>query len=93
VKLNLLALRNKAVELIMDLAGDTIPGPEKMDEVLDELADDADDFLKWTWIGAPGLLLEMVDGPALRALIRVAIRPHVEAAYRALVEAGKVEST
>ena len=36
-----------AEELILEIAGDLLPGEEKMQEVIDELAEKADDFLEW----------------------------------------------
>ena len=36
-----------AEELILEIAGDVLPGREKMLEVIDELAERADDFLEW----------------------------------------------
>jgi len=91
-KLNMAALKARAGGLIHDLAEDAIPGREKMDEVLDSLAEDADSFLVWQWAGPVGVLFEMADGPALKALVRVFIRPHVQRMYDELADRGIVPS-
>ena len=90
--LNLGKLRELATPLILDMAGDVVPGPEKMDEVLDELAEQADAFLVWTWAGPAAPLLELADGPALRALIGLAIRPHIQRLYDDLRALGVVQA-
>ena len=36
-----------AETLILEIAGDLLPGEEKMQEVIDELAERADEFLEW----------------------------------------------
>lgn len=64
------ALRRAAAEEILRLAGDALPGPDRMLEVLDTLIDRADEWLTWTWAGPVEPLLELLDGQVLRALIR-----------------------
>ena len=90
VLVDLAALRRRAAALVMDYAGEAIPGPDKMDEVLDDLASEADRFIQWQWLGPVGLLLEAADGPALNALVHLALRPHVQRVYDALRDAGVV---
>ena len=88
--LKLPALKARANDLINDLIEDAIPGIDKMDEVLDSLAEDADRFLVWHWAGPAGMLLELADGPALKALVRLFIRPHVQRMYDELEDRGIV---
>jgi len=80
-----------AEDLILDIAADAIPGEEKMQEVLDELAAQADSFLKWhglpSWLSLP---LEVVDGILLQAIARSALEPLVQKVYDRLREAGKL---
>ena len=52
-----------AEELILEIAGDILPGQQKMEEVIDELAERADEFLEWR--GLPPVIamaLETLDG-------------------------------
>lgn len=75
------ALAALAATMILDMADDEISATEKMDTVLDELVEHADEYLKWTWLGPAGFFMELADGPALKALVRALIRPHVQRAY------------
>jgi hypothetical protein len=71
-------LKAKATVLIMDLVDDAIPGPAKMEEVLDALADEATDYLVWAGpLAAPVVLL-----------VRELIRPVVQRVYDELAEMG-----
>ena len=85
------ALEPLAEELILDVAGDLIPGEEKMREVIDELAEKADDFLEWR--GAPSLVaiaLEAIDGVLLKAIARGTLEPLVQRVYDRLALEGHV---
>ena len=89
VWLDLKLLRRRARDLLMDYAGERMPGRDRMDEVLDQLVEEADEFLVWTWAGpVAGALLEVGDGPALRAIIRLFVRPHVQDLYDHLHDVG-----
>lgn len=88
VRIDLDTLRREAATMMLDLADDDISGPEKMDEVLDELVEMADDLLVWTWAGPAAPFLELGDGPALRAMARLVLRPYVQRLYDELREIG-----
>lgn len=80
-----------AEDLILEIAGDLLPGEEKMQEVIDELAERADEFLSWE--GLPvvvALALEAIDGVFLRAIARGTLRPMVQKVYKRLKEEGKL---
>ena len=80
-----------AEELILEIAGDLLPGEEKMEEVIDELAEKADEFLEWR--GLPvvvTLALETIDGVFLRAIARGTMRPMVQKVYEKLKAEGKL---
>jgi len=80
-----------AEELILEIAGDLLPGEEKMEEVIDELAEKADEFLEWR--GLPvvvSLALETIDGVFLRAIARGTMRPMVQRVYEKLKNSGKL---
>ena len=51
ININWDGLLEKAQGMMLDLIADDVPGPEKMDEVLQMLADEADDFLTWNNLG------------------------------------------
>jgi hypothetical protein len=80
-----------AEELILDLVADALPGEEKMTEVLEELADHADTFLKWhglpPWLSLP---LEAIDGVLLQAITRSTLEPLVQKVYDRLQAEGKL---
>lgn len=81
-----------AEELILEIAGDVLPGERKMLEVIDELAEKADEFLEWR--GLPvvvTLALETIDGVFLRAIARGTMRPMVQRVYEKLKNAGKLD--
>jgi len=81
-----------AEELILEIAGDVLPGEVKMLEVIDELAEQADAFLEWR--GLPvvvSLALETIDGVFLRAIARGTMRPMVQKVYDKLKNAGKLD--
>ena len=76
VKVNLARLRRQATVLILDY-GPEARTEQGIDEILDELVDYTDMILIWSWVGPAGLLLEMADGPAIAALVRALVRPHL----------------
>ena len=83
-----------AEELILDIAGDLLPGEEKMEEVIDELAERADEFLNWRGLPmAVTLILETVDGVIISAIARGTLRPMVQKVYERLKEEGKLEDS
>ena len=82
-----------AEELILEIAGDLLPGEEKMQEVIDELAEKADDFLEWK--GLPTVIalgLEAIDGVVIKAVARGTLRPMVQKVYEKLKAEGKLDS-
>ena len=84
-------LEELAEPLILELAGDLLPGEQKMLEVIDDLSEHADEFL--TWSGLPtvvSLALEAVDGIFLRAIARGTLRPVVQRVYDRLKAEGKL---
>ena len=81
----------RAKEMILDLAHDVIPGRDKMGEVLDSLAVEADELLVWTFAGPVGAVLEAADGVVLTALVRLVLRPLVQRVYDRLESEGLVE--
>jgi hypothetical protein len=84
-------LEELAEPLILELAGDLLPGEEKMLEVIDDLSEHADEFLTWT--GLPmvvSIALEAVDGIFLRAIARGTLRPVVQKVYDRLKAEGKI---
>ena len=79
--------------LILEIAGDLLPGEEKMQEVIDELAERADEFLSWE--GLPvfiAVALEAVDGVIIKAIARGTLRPMVQKVYEKLKAEGKLGS-
>ena len=86
-------LEELAEPLILEIAGDLLPGEEKMLEVIDDLSEHADEFLTWT--GLPtvvSLALEAVDGIFLRAIARGTLRPVVQRVYDRLKAEGKLDT-
>ncbi len=84
-------LEELAEPLILEIAGDLLPGEEKMLEVIDDLSEHADEFLTWT--GLPmvvSIALEAVDGIFLRAIARGTLRPVVQKVYDRLKAEGKI---
>ncbi len=82
-----------AEDLILEIAGDLLPGEEKMQEVIDELAERADEFLEWK--GLPmviSIALEAVDGVIIGAIARGTLRPMVQKVYEKLKAEGKFAS-
>ncbi len=80
-----------AEDLILEIAGDLLPGEQKMLEVVDELAEKADEFLEWK--GLPlvvSVALEAIDGVFLRAIARGTLRPMVQKVYERLKAEGKL---
>ena len=80
-----------AEDLILEIAGDLLPGEEKMREVIDELAERADEFLSWS--GLPMVIavaLEAVDGVIIKAIARGTLRPMVQKVYEKLKAEGKL---
>jgi len=71
-----------AEELILEIAEDILPGEQKMQEVIDELSERADEFL--TWSGLPMVIavaLEAIDGVIIKAVARGTLRPMVQKVY------------
>lgn len=82
-----------AEELILDIAGDVIPGETKMKEVIDDLAERADDFLEWK--GLPFFVsaaLEAIDGVIIKAIARGILKGPVQKVYDRMKEEGKLDS-
>ena len=82
-----------AEELILDIAGDVIPGEAKMKEVIDDLAERADDFLEWK--GLPFLVstaLEALDGVIIKAIARGILKGPVQKVYDRMKAEGKLDS-
>ena len=80
-----------AEELILDIASDVIPGEEKMKEVIDDLAERADDFLEWK--GLPFFVsaaLEAVDGIIIKAIARGILKGPVQKVYDRMRAEGKL---
>jgi hypothetical protein len=78
--------------LILDIAGDVIPGEDKMKEVIDDLAERADDFLEWK--GLPFFVsaaLEAVDGVIIQAIARGILKGPVQKVYDRMKEEGKLD--
>lgn len=94
VRLDVPKLLELGEGLILDMVAAQLPPEEKMGEVLDSLAEHADDVLMWTWAG-PLLAgpLELLDGAAIRLVIRVAARPHLQKLYDKLRSDGRLEAT
>ena len=84
-------LRKLAAQIILDQNSEQIPGHERMSEVLDELAGDADQFIKWSWAGPAGPILELIDGPVIRGVVRAFIAPLVQDVYDHLNDAGMLD--
>jgi hypothetical protein len=86
-------LESLAEDLILELVSDAIPGEEKMKEVIEELAQEADKFLRWTglppWLSLP---LEALDGVLLQAVARSTLHPLVQRVYDELEKSGKLLS-
>ncbi len=83
-----------AEDLILEIAGDILPGEEKMNEVIDELAERADEFLEWR--GLPmvvSLALETIDGIIIGAIARGTMRPMVQKVYEKLKAEGKLDKS
>lgn len=81
-----------AEDLILEIAGDLLPGEDKMEEVVEELSLRADEYL--TWHGLPVILaaaLEIIDGAIIQAISRGTIQPLVQKVYERLREEGKIE--
>tara|TARA_Y100000361_G_scaffold133133_1_gene131139 strand:- start:477 stop:869 length:393 start_codon:yes stop_codon:yes gene_type:complete len=81
-----------AEDLILEIAGDLLPGEEKMKEVIDELAERADEFLSWQ--GLPTVIalgLEAIDGVIIKAIARGTLRPMVQKVYEKLKAEGKLD--
>ena len=80
-----------AEDLILEIAGDILPGEAKMQEVIKELADQADSFLTWEGLGPLGIGLELLDGVIIKAVARGTLRPMVQKVYDKLKEEGKLD--
>ena len=78
IKINWDGLLERARDLMLDIVADDIPGPDKMDEVLASLSEEADDWLKWEKLGVVGLLLEAIDGPLIAALFGALVKPQIQ---------------
>lgn len=92
ININWDGLLQKAQGMMLDLIADDIPGPEKMDEVLQMLADEADDFLTWNNLGVVGLALEAVDGPIIAAIFGGIVKPQMQKLYDEMVADGRIQA-
>lgn len=92
ININWDGLLAKAQGMMLDLIADDIPGPEKMDEVLQMLADEADDFLTWNNLGVVGLALEAVDGPIIAAIFGGIVKPQMQKLYDEMVADGRIQA-
>lgn len=70
-----------AEDMILERLEDEVPGPEKMDEVLDDLLAEADKVLTFSWAGFAAPALEWGSDLALGLLFREVVRPYVQKAY------------
>ena len=79
--------------LILEFVSEAMPGSEKMEEVIEEMAVQADTFLKWNglppWLSLP---FEALDGILLQAIARSTLEPLVQRVYDRLEEAGKLDA-
>ena len=82
-------LLKSAESMILDWADEIIPGPEKMDEVCDQLASEADSYLSWG-DGVFGSIMEAIDGPIISALFSLLIRPSIQKLYDRMKDDGKL---
>jgi hypothetical protein len=92
LNIDLPKLRRRAAELILDMAGEVIPGESKMEEVLDALAEDLDELLVWSWAGPVAVPLEVLDGLIAAGVINALLRPHVQDLYDHLEDAGIIDA-
>ncbi len=92
ININWDGLLEKAQGMMLDLIADDVPGPEKMDEVLQMLADEADDFLTWNNLGVVGLALEAVDGPIIAAIFGGIVKPQMQKLYDEMVKDGRIKA-
>jgi len=91
ININWDGLRASAEDLILDMVKDEIPGPEKMDSVVEHISEGADDFLRWPdSLGIVAIALEAIDGPIIRALFGALVRPQVQKVYERLKADGKI---
>ena len=90
ININWDGLMKSAEEMILDVAGDLVPGEEKMKDVCRQLAKEADDFLTWRGLGVFGAFLEMIDGPVISALFALLIQPQVQKVYDRMKAEGRV---
>lgn len=91
--INLDVLESLAEGLILELVSDALPGEEKMGEVIEGIAVQADKFLSWNglppWLSLP---FEALDGILLQAIARSTLEPLVQRVYDRLEEAGKLDA-
>jgi hypothetical protein len=71
VKIDTGPLRAKIEELIREQAGKAISGEAKMDAVIEEAAQWADDHTKWGFLGPLGPIAEGMDGVVFRGVLRI----------------------
>lgn len=90
IKINWDGLLKQAEALILDIVEDDIPGPAKMDEVLDSLASRADDFMSWDALGLVGTILEAIDGPVISAIFGALVKPQVQVLYDRMAKNGQL---
>ena len=91
------SLEDEAEALILGVAhAGGMSGPDKMDDVISELAERMDEWLVWEGIGGAGplgpviaVLLEAADGPVIHLLLRI-LRRHVQRVHDRLVEEGRI---
>ncbi|MGB1224334.1 MAG: hypothetical protein ACPHCN_09350 [Mycobacterium sp.] len=81
-----------AKPIMVELWDEVMPGPEKMDEVLDhvveEAAEHADDMLTWSWLESLGAIgracakaFESADGEVARVLLRWLLKKPLQRLY------------
>lgn len=79
----------KAREAVLRQVGEAIPGEAKADAAIDEVVKWADKELRWSFLGPVGIAIEAVDGPVIRAILRLV----VQHAYDELKAEGAVDVT
>lgn len=85
-------VKELAENLILEIAEDVLPENEqKMDEVIEEFVDRADEFVTWEGVFPPiKTILEAVDGPIIKAVIMAFARPFLQSVFDKLREEGRV---
>jgi hypothetical protein len=86
VRINVGEFKEKVIALILKVARENIPGEDKLEKVLDDIARWGDEQLKWSFLGPLGIAVEALDGMVIRQLIALP----VQLVYDELKAAGKV---